>query len=76
MCLEVENLIKEINSHKEYFHFSMDIYYNDLDDTFVVKLHNIYPMFLGSDSFHFRQKKVIDSLLDAFNFIKSISKTQ
>ena len=41
---EVENFFKRINELKVSNHFSLDIYYNDVDDTFVVKLSNIFAV--------------------------------
>tara|TARA_R110000851_G_scaffold16456_1_gene53612 strand:- start:340 stop:558 length:219 start_codon:yes stop_codon:yes gene_type:complete len=68
---EVENLFKKINEIKSHFHFSMDIYYNDLDNTFVVKLLLIKYDFEKSGTKHFRNFKLIDSMLDAYIFLKS-----
>lgn len=69
---EIEGLFKEINKIKSYYHFSMDIYYNDLDNTFVVKLSLIKGDFSKNGVKHFRQKNLINSMLDAYNFLKSI----
>lgn len=71
----LEGLFKKINKLKIYVHFSMDLYFNDLDGTFVVKLSNIisdkrYP------NIHFRNHKIIDSMLDAYNHLLSISGCQ
>lgn len=71
---EVETLIKQINTLKHFGHFSLDIYYNDIDDTFVVKIQNIITNKKQYPTKHFRNKKLIDSLLDSYNYLKSILK--
>jgi len=50
----------------------MDVYFNDLDNTFVVKLSLICFKQKHSDV-HFRNSRLIDSMLDAYNYLISIS---
>ena len=69
---EMEVFFKKINLLKEYGHFSLDVYFNDIDDTFVVKLQSIifdkeYPIK------HFRNAKLIDSMIGAYNYLLYIS---
>ena len=73
---QIEGLFKEINRLKEKGHFSLDLYYNDLDDTFVVKIQNLFdPEGHNIKPQHFRNEHLIDSMLDAFNYLKLIFKT-
>ena len=75
---QIEDILKEIMKFKTKQQFSLDIYFNDLDNTFVVKIHNynhkeIYNdqgeyVKLTSESTHFRNKNLIDSLIEAFGF--------
>lgn len=72
---EFEDILKKIMefNHKiPFFMFSCDIYYNDLDNTFVAKL--IFHTSDTSNSIHFRNKQVQDSLLDAYNYLLKVSK--
>ena len=70
-------MLVAINKFKENCHFSYDIYFNDLDNTFVVKIKNwgeYKTNVMGlevSMSKHFRNKKLIDSMIDSFAFIKN-----
>lgn len=68
---QVEKILISINKFKEKYqcHFSLDIYYNDVDNTFVCKLHEFSKKDVGIK--HFRNKKLIDSLLDAYSFCKN-----
>lgn len=66
---EIEQLLIQINEYKKKQHFSCDIYFNDLDETFVCKVHSF-----GNElkSFkHFRNKHLVDSLLDAYEYIRN-----
>lgn len=67
---ELENLIKEINRFKAKFHFSMDFYYNDTDDTFVVRLSQID---YKKEVKHFRNKKAVDSYFNAYKYLYEIA---
>ena len=68
----VEGLFRKISGLKQYGHFSLDIYYNDLDNTFVAKLSRIIFDKSYSD-IHFRNVELFDSMLDAYNYLISIS---
>ena len=66
--MTTEEILKDINQFKKKFQFSLDIYYNDIDSTFVCKVHGY-----GDDldeNIHFRNKHLVDSLLDAYSFCK------
>ena len=69
---DVEGLFRKISGLKQYGHFSLDIYYNDLDNTFVAKLSRIIFDKSYSD-IHFRNVELFDSMLDAYNYLISIS---
>ena len=70
---DIECLLKSINEFKSNFHFSLDIYYNDMDDTFVAKVSNFGNQM--NERKHFRNKKLGDSLLKSHDFISDRSKS-
>lgn len=70
---DVEGLFKKINTIKAFGHFSMDVYFNDLDETFVVKLSLIFFK-RAYPTVHFRNAKLVDSMLDAYNYLLCISR--
>lgn len=66
---DIEGLLKEVSKFKECgLHYCLDIYYNDLDETFVVKIHGYDTKLKGKR--YFRNKQLIDSLLDAYVFLQ------
>lgn len=58
--IEVENLLIELNNIKESWN-SIDIYFNDVDKTFVVKLIDNLD---EKNTIHFREMRLLYSLLD------------
>ncbi len=71
-----EYALKKINDLKSVMHFSLDIYYNDIDDTFVVKISNIITNVDVDEYSHFREKRLCDSLRNAYKYLLSISPNQ
>jgi len=65
----IDVLMKDINMFKKNGHFSLDLYYNDIDGLFVCKVHRFGP-FLSKIK-HFREKKSILALKKAFVFVKN-----
>lgn len=68
----VESIFKTINKMKEKLHFSMDLYYNDIDDTFVVKLQTIIGCGKQYPVVHFRNPGMVESLLEAYHHLRTI----
>ena len=67
---QIEDLLKETMKFKNKQHFSLDIYYDDLADTFVAKIHN-YGKEL-SEKKHFRNSKLVDSLIEAYDYCNNV----
>ncbi|WP_435415341.1 hypothetical protein [Polaribacter aestuariivivens] len=63
---QVEQILIAINKYKENQHFSLDIYYDDLGEDFVCKIHNFGQNL--KNKIHFRNKKLIDSLIEAHQY--------
>jgi hypothetical protein len=69
---EIEELLIKISQVKaeRWPHISVDCYYNDLEENFVVK---ITDHFEAANNKHFRNERLSDSLLDCYNYLTLIS---
>ena len=68
----IENIFLEINKLRENFHFSCDVYFDNLSNEFVCKISNIHCDSARLPDIHFRNVRLIDSMLDAYSYLKKI----